>query len=271
MVAAVYGSNPAMVSDDIEDDMIEELSPGSCGQSVSSISDLVINPSLSSQERGRIMELVSRYADVFSTVPGRTNLTEHCIRTGDARPIRVRPYPIPHAYKKQVLDELVEMERLGIIRPSKSEWASPLVIVKKSDGSLRLCVDFRALNRVSQFDAYPMPKVEDIFDHVGSSKYISTLDLTKGYWQIPLAEGSICKTAFVAPGGLYEFTVMPFGLHGAPATFQRAMDTLLCQEKDCADAYLDDLTVGSVSFSQHLVDLERGLPPIESCQSYLQA
>ena len=96
--------------------------------------------------------------------------------------IRQNPYRIPQAYRERVRKEIEDMERLGIIRPSTSEWASPLVIVTKKDGSLRLCVDFRRLNAVSEFDAYPMPRVEEVLDKLGSANFIPTLDMTKGYW-----------------------------------------------------------------------------------------
>ena len=112
----------------------------------------------------------------------------------------------------------------GIIEVSTSDWASPIVLVKKKDGSLHLCVDYRRLNSVSQFDAYPMPRVDDLIDQIGQAKFISTLDLTRGYWQVPVAEEARHKTAFITPFGLFQFIVMPFGLSGAPATFQWMMD-----------------------------------------------
>ena len=107
----------------------------------------------------------------------------------------------------------------GIIEPSSSAWSAP--IVKKKDGALRLCVDYRRLNGVSKADAYPMPRVNDLIDRLGKSCFVSTMDLTRGYWQVPVAR---YKTAFTTPFGLYQFNVMPFGLQGAPATFQRLMD-----------------------------------------------
>ncbi len=128
--------------------------------------------------------------------------------------------------------EVEMMRELGVIEPSMSEWCSPVVIVPKKDGSLRVCIDFRKRNAQSQFDAYPMPRVDDLLERIGRAKYITTLDLCKGYWQIPLEPTSRPYTAFRTPIGLYQFTVLPFGLHGAPATFQRLMDKVLqgCEE-----------------------------------------
>ena len=114
------------------------------------------------------------------------------------------------------------------------------MLVKKSDRSLRLCVDYRRLNQVSVSDAYPMPRVDDLINCVGKSTYISTLDLTRGYWQVPVAPKDQPKTAFSTPFELYQFNTMPFGLKKAPATFQRLMDRVI-HGLDFAAAYSDDL------------------------------
>ena len=116
------------------------------------------------------------------------------------------------------------MQGDGIIEPSTSEWASPIVM---KDGTLCSCVDYRRLNSVSKADAYLMPRIDELIDCLGRVKYVTTLDLTRGYWQVPVAEASRERTAFTTPFGLFQFTVMPFGLHGDPATFQRMMDILL--------------------------------------------
>ena len=110
------------------------------------------------------------------------------------------------------------MLKEGIIEHSNSEWSSPIVLVGKKDGSLCLCVDYRRLNSLSEADAYPMPQIDEMLDQLGTAQFISTLDLTRGYWQVPVAKEARHKTAFVTPFGLYHFNVMPFGLQGAPAT-----------------------------------------------------
>ena len=101
------------------------------------------------------------------------------------------------------------MLELGAVQPSSSPWASPVVLVEKKDGDVRFCVDYRKVNQVAKFDAYPMPRVEDVLEEVGPAKYITTLDLARGYWQVPMADESKEKTAFTTPFGLYEFNVMP--------------------------------------------------------------
>lgn len=151
------------------------------------------------------------------------------------------------------------MLELGVIEPSCSEWCSPVVIIFKKDGSLRICIDFRKLNAISEFDAYPMPRIEDLLEKIGAAQYITTLDLCKGYWQVPLEETSRPYTAFRTPAGLFQFTVMPFGLHGAPATFQRLMDKLLQGCDGYSAAYLDDVVLFSHTWEEHMQHLSEVL------------
>ncbi|EDV18568.1 uncharacterized protein TRIADDRAFT_9925, partial [Trichoplax adhaerens] len=113
-----------------------------------------------------------------------------------------------------------------VIRKSTSPWASPVILVKKPNGTYRPCVDYRKLNACTTVNAYPLPRIDDLLDIVGNAKFITTLDLSKGYWQIPMEEGSKQYTAFTTPYGLYEFEMMPFGLHNAPATFQSLVNSL---------------------------------------------
>ena len=155
---------------------------------------------------------------------------------------------------------------MGIITPSSSEWATPIVLVSKKDGSTRFYVDYRGLNRVAPFDAYAILQVDDIIDKLGKVKYTSTIDLTRGYWQVPLEEHSREKRAFATTFGLYEFATMPFGLHGAAATFQCMMDQVPRGTEEFAAALLDDLVVFSVTWEEHIKHL-REVPrwPREAC------
>ncbi len=120
------------------------------------------------------------------------------------------------------------MEVSGIIEPSTSDvWAAPIALATKKDGNIRLCIDFHHLNSITHADVYPMPRIDELLDRIGQVHYITALDLTRGYWQVPVAEDAWSKTAFTFPSGLYQFKVMPFGLSGATATFQRLMDKVL--------------------------------------------
>ena len=143
----------------------------------------------------------------------------------------------------------------GIIEPSSSEWASPIVLVNKKDGTLKLCVDYRRLNVESQMDAYPMPRIDDLIDRLGKAKFITMLDLTRGYWQVLMASTSRHLTAFTTPFGLFQFKVMPFGLQGAPATFQRLMDQVLKGLESYVAAYIDDLVIHSRTWGEHLAQV----------------
>ena len=144
------------------------------------------------------------------------------------------------------------MEESGIIEPSCSEWASPIVVAKKKDNSIRLCVDYRKLNAATPMDAYTMPRVDELLDKVGKATFVSTLDLARGYWQVPVAEKDRAKTAFITPNGLYQFCVMPFGLNGAPATFQRMMDIVIRGLESFTADYIDDIAIFSGSWEDHI-------------------
>ena len=108
--------------------------------------------------------------------------------------------------------------------PVNGRALTPMVLVRKKDGSIRMCVNYRRLNSLSREDAYPMPRIDDLIDRLGKAKFITTLDLTRGYWQMPVVKADQHKTAFVTPFGLFQFKVMPFRLNGAPASFQCLMD-----------------------------------------------
>ena len=147
----------------------------------------------------------------------------------------------------------------GIIEKSSSEWAAPIVLVKKKDGSLRMCVDYRRLNTMTRSDAYPMPRIDDLIDRLGEAKYITALDLTRGYWQMPVAARDQHKTAFTTPFGLFQFKVMPFGLNGAPASFQRMMDQVIDGLYTFTAAYLDDLVIYSNTWEAHMEHIQKVL------------
>lgn len=154
------------------------------------------------------------------------------------------------------------MQDLGVIKPSSSEWQSYPVMVPKPGGKIRVCLDFHKVNEVSDFNAYPMPRIQELIDKLGKATYLSTLDMTKGYWHIPLSAESKAYTAFATPLGLYQFVRMPFGLHGAAATFQRLVVRLLKDHAEYAATYIDDMIIFSNLWEEHLKHLREVLSEV---------
>ncbi|KAL1252489.1 hypothetical protein QQF64_017182 [Cirrhinus molitorella] len=160
-----------------------------------------INPELSATQKTELSHLVGQSQDVFSENPGHTNLLQHDIKTPPGVIVRQRPYRVPEACRHTIEEEIQKMLKLGVIEPSRSPWSSPTVLVPKPDGTLRFCNDYRCLNEISGFDSYPMSRVDELLERLGRARYITTLDLTKGYWQAPLSETAKPKTAFSTPNG----------------------------------------------------------------------
>ncbi|CAB4011611.1 Retrovirus-related Pol poly from transposon [Paramuricea clavata] len=159
---------------------------------------------LSGEERERMKNLLNKHQDVFtknSSELGVTTLAEHKIETGDAVPVKQLPRRLPNSLRTVVEDQVEEMLENNIIKPSNSPWSSPIVLVRKKDGTWRFCIDFRKLSDVTVKDAFPLPQVADLMDNLAGHQYFSTLDLASGYWQVPVDESSREKTAFVIPGG----------------------------------------------------------------------
>ena len=213
---------------------------------------------LTALQQSKLFDTLLYYQDVFAMDDsdlGCTSQLQHHIVTRNAVPVR-QPARRMSPYQREVRTLLSDMQKRGIIQPSKSPWASPIMLVHKKDNTLRFCVDYRRLNELTKKDAYPLPRVDDTLETLSGSQWFSTLDLLSGYWQVEVAESDRDKTAFVTKEGLYEFKVMPFGLSNAPATFQRLMDLTLAglQWSHCL-VYLDDVIVVGRTFEEHLDNL----------------
>ena len=158
----------------------------------------------------------------------------------------------------------------GIIEPSRSPWASPVVLVEKKDGTLHFCVDYRRLNAATKIEVFPLPRIDDSLDMLSKSKYFSTLDLDSGFWQVPIEPSSQEKTAFITHSGLYQFQVMPFGLVNAPSTFQRLMKSVLAGlSGETCIVYIDDIVPGA-TFQEHLNNLREVLDRLRSARLKLK-
>lgn len=223
--------------------------------------------SLSEVERCQVRALLYKFQSVFSTGEGDlgcTNLICHDIPLVDETPIRQRFRRIPPSEYEVVKAHINQLLEAEIIRESCSPFASPIVLVKKKDGSLRMCVDYRQLNSRTRKDAFPLPRIDESLDSLGGACWFSTLDLASGYNQVPVTEKDRFKTAFCTPFGLFEWNRMPFGLCNAPGTFQRLMERLF-GDQQCQSLllYLDDVVVFSTSVAQHLERLEVVLGRLE--------
>ena len=207
-------------------------------------------------DRKKLQELLDLYPDVMTEEPGRTEVTQLCILTGSSPPIASQPYRVPDALKSMVKEEVTKLVESGIVVESVSPWASPIVPVPKKDGTLRICIDYRRLNKVTQGDPYYMSTLDEIVERVGMSGCLSKLDLSKGFYQIPVSNESVDKTAFITPFGKFAFTRMPFGLKNAPSIFQRSMDIVLRSCYSYAAPYIDDVVVFSKNVGEHMAHLE---------------
>ncbi|CAM4709763.1 unnamed protein product [Lepidochelys kempii] len=208
-------------------------------------------------QRQQIKELCTSYKLMFSATPGLTEWAYHSIDTGNAHPIKVQPYRVSPQPKTALEREIQDMLQMGVFRPSGSAWASPVVLVPKPDGEICFCMDYRKLNAVTCQDNYPMPRTDEPLAKLGWALFTSTLDLTKGYWQVPLDESAKERSAFITHVGLYEFNVLPFRLRNAPATFQKFVDGLLAGLGEYAVAYLDDVAIFLDSWAAHLEHLQK--------------
>lgn len=213
--------------------------------------------SLTPEQKETINNLIKTF-DTINTNKvglGRTNLAYHTIDTSDCKPIKQRYYPLSPVKQQALEKELDRMLSLGVVSPSQSAWNSPVVMVEKPNGDLRLCLDCRKLNSVSKPDAYPLPYITSILDQLRDAKYLSSIDLSAAYWQIPFdSELSAQKCAFTVPKrGLFQFDVMCFGLVGASATMQRLMDKLFGAEfGNKVFCFQDDIIIISSTFEEHV-------------------
>lgn len=203
-----------------------------------------------------VRKLLGDFADTFSSGDhdlGKTNLVQHRIETGQAQPIKLPPRRIPMSKRKEAETMIRDMSDQGLIERSNSPWSSPLVLVKKKDGSLRCCVDYRLLNDSTVKDSYPLPRIDDTLDALSGAHWFSTLDLKAGYHQISVAKQDRMKTAFSSSSGLWQWRVMPFGLCNAPATFERLMEAVLSGlHWRTLLVYLDDVIVFGKTFDDEL-------------------
>ena len=218
---------------------------------------------LNAEQGHRVREMLRPFADMWSGKLGNLSVTQSQqritirqqrieLKTGST-PVHAQPYRAGPKARQVEEEHVSKMLDAEVIEPANSEWASPVVLVPKPDGSLRFCVDYRKLNSLTVKDTYPLPRMDECIDSMGEAQFFTTLDANSGYWQIPVAKEDRDKTTFTCHAGCYRFKRMPFGLCNAPATFQRTLDILLAglRWKTCL-VYLDDVIVFSKTLDEHV-------------------
>ncbi|KAK7094801.1 hypothetical protein V1264_006302 [Littorina saxatilis] len=218
------------------------------------VDDVKLGPDLTKDQQKELHDFMGDFTHRFSDVPGSTSLVEHEVHLTSDVPVRSKPYPIPFQARESLKKDIDSMLKMGVIRESSSPYSSPVVVVKKKDGTNRVCIDFRKVNKITVFDPEPMPTAADLFRRLTGSKIFSKIDLSKGYWQIPVREEDIPKTAFATPDGTYECLRMPFGMVNSGATLKRRMRKMLKGMKNVV-YYWDDLLVHTETFEEHLETL----------------
>lgn len=206
-----------------------------------------------------IKDLLSSYSAVFGEPKGLSPLRKHehhIILQHGTNPISVRPYRYPYVQKAEIEKLVEKLPTLGFVQPSQSPFSSPILLVKKTDGSLRLCIDYKALNQATVKDKYHIPFVDELFDELAHAKVFSKLDLRLGYHQIRMASNDVPKTTFRTHQGHYDFLVMPFGLTNAPTTFQSLMnDIFRSYLRKFILVFFDDILIYSPDLGTHVQDL----------------
>jgi len=218
--------------------------------------------------------LLEEFRDVFpedlpaETPPEREITMRIPIKLG-SRPPHQAPYRVPPGADATIRQTLEYLEEHGLVNPSHSEYAAPVVLAPKPDGSWRFCVDYRKLNAISGDDKYPIPRIDDCLDRLGKARYFSKIDLRTGYWQMQVHPEDRHKTAFRTQHGQYEWTVVPMGLSGAPGIFQRLMNHYLRRFLgDFVLCYLDDILIYSNSYEEHLQHIRRVLEVLREKKLY---
>ena len=214
-----------------------------------------------------ISDIIECYSNTFvlsNEATGECPVLPFRIETKDETPIHVRPYRIPHKYEQEVKQQIQKMEKEGIIEKAGSPWQSPVVVVKKKDGSARICVDYRKLNAITVADTYPLPQIEEILVKIRNSKFFSTLDLKSGYHQIVVRKEDRPKTSFAVADQSFQFRKMPFGARNAPSHFSRVIQCVLAGALEFAClVYLDDIIILGHDLKSHVANMIRVLDALK--------
>lgn len=219
-----------------------------------------------------VADVVSKFADVFAPIAGPPpeRLVKHTIELEPGSRPTVGPiYRMSEGELEELRKQIADLLAKGFIRPSASPFGAPVLFVRKKDGSYRLCVDYRALNKNTIRDAYPLPRIDDLLDRLHGAQFFTSLDMQMGYHQVEVAPDDVPKTAMRTRYGSYEFVVLPFGLCNAPATYQRLMNQILDPLIDrCVIVYLDDVLIFSKTLEEHKEHLAAVLELLQKAKMF---
>ncbi|MCO5553671.1 hypothetical protein L7F22_007197 [Adiantum nelumboides] len=229
--------------------------------SLSDVNKTQVNES-GSQEDLELSKFLNQFQDVFindipGEIPPKRGDDDHAIELiQGSSPPNKPPYRVSQAQQEEIMRKVNELVEKGIVRPSSSSFCSPILLVHKKDGTYRMCVDYRALNKITNKNRFLVPRIEDLFDKLQGSTYFSRIDLKSGYHQIRIVNKDILKTAFRTTFGLYEYLVMPFGLTNAPATFNRMMEWIFRPHRNFTGVFFDGVIIYSKSMEEHKKHLQ---------------
>ena len=225
------------------------------------LNKLISEAELSVEDMEQLKNLIENYIDVFAnnlTVAGQAMVFPHVIRLNTDVPLWTAQHRRSWKENEVIDEETKKLAEAEVVRQSRSPYNSPVMVVKKKDGGWRTVIDYRSINKITYKEAHPIPRVDEALDALAEAKFITTLDFTSGYWQIPIREKDKHKTAYSTSSGRWEYNVLPMGLTNAPAAFQRIMETVMAGLTwNCCIVYIDDVVIYSKTFAEHLVHLEK--------------
>ncbi|GBL96379.1 Transposon Ty3-I Gag-Pol polyprotein [Araneus ventricosus] len=220
----------------------------------------ITSSDLSATQRNELETMLKEFEPLFSRPVQPVAIGEHVIELlPNVTRQKPHSYSVPMSYRREVNRQVKELLDLDLIEPSNADVTYPIVCVAKKDASIRMCIDYRALNAVTKVPNYPMKDTQELIFTAGMAQWLSCLDLLKGYYQIKMHDENRVLTAFSTHNGVYQWKVMPFGLSGASGTFQKIMNNVLRNHSSYAQAYIDDIIVYSKTWDEHLIHLRNVL------------
>jgi hypothetical protein len=221
-----------------------------------------LSDGLSKEQKAELLVVLRKHLTAFAVSKvdiGMCDVIVHEIDTGTAKPVKVKPYRLSYAEEQEAHRQIAELVAAGRVKPCNSPWAFPVVMVPKKDGvNLRMCIDYRSLNKVTKPWSYPLPYIQDVLERLGKSTYFAVCDVLWGFWNVPIKECDKDKTAFVTRAGQWRFEVMPFGLINAPATFQCLMNTLFDRNEfqKFLEVFIDDLCIHAATWDEFVQSVD---------------